>query len=145
MLIRISALLMVLLFAGQALADGIVCGIDVIGEALTYSDETASCPMKGAGDCDKMACCARGRAPTGSRGAMICCEVKCGESTGGAQLGFAPPAPTQAPPIIPIRHISSDPGSEAEISSLISFKSAGLEILDHDPPELFLQNSALLI
>src|SRR5262245_60331889 len=108
MLKRIAALLMLLLFAGQASAEGIVCGVDVISTALSQWNSQESydtCPMRGAGDCDKMACCARGKSPTGAVASMICCEVKCGESTGGAQFNFTLPAFALAPPIIALRFI----------------------------------------
>lgn len=67
---RVAALLMVLLFAGQAMAGGIMCGVDNIGNSFNHTDE-AECPTQGAGECDEMACCARGKSPTGALAAMI--------------------------------------------------------------------------
>jgi hypothetical protein len=144
MLKRILAFLMLLLFAGQASADGVMCGIDVISNAFSQMSEE-SCPMNGKSDCDKMACCVRGKSPTGAMTPMICCEVKCGESTGGAQFNFTPLTLTFAPPIAPLRFISLSPLSDAEAGPAVSHKSAEIDILHHDPPDLFLQNSAFLI
>jgi hypothetical protein len=145
MLKRIAALLLVLLFAGQALAGGIVCGIDAISNGLSETDE-AACPMRSAGECDEMACCAQGKSPTGALAAMICCEVKCGESTSGALFNFAPLTLTPAPPIVSIRFVSLDPVREIEASAAaISIKSAANNLLNHDPPDLFLSNSTFLI
>jgi hypothetical protein len=45
MLKRVAALLMILLFAGQALAGGIVCGIDAISNRFSQVDE-AACSMQ---------------------------------------------------------------------------------------------------
>src|SRR5262245_52808660 len=118
MLKRVIALLMLLLFAGQASADGVVCGVEVISNAFSQMGEE-SCPMKGKGDCDKMACCMRGKSPTGAMVSMICCEVKCGESTGGAQFNFTPLTLAFAPPITPIRFLSLNTLSDAEVSSAV--------------------------
>ncbi len=143
MLKRIAALILVLLFAGQALAGGIVCGVEAISNDLDQSSE-AICPMEKSGACD-MACCMQGKSPTGSIVAMICCEVKCGESTGGAQFNFAPLTLAPAAPLIVIRLVSLDALSEAEASvAAASLKSAENNFLHHEPPPLFLQNSAYL-
>src|SRR5262249_31999688 len=150
MLKRVAALIMALLFAGQAMAGGIVCGVEAVSDGLKQSsfDESgeAICPMEKSGACDDMACCARGKSPTGSIVAMICCEVKRGESPGGAQFNFAPPNIAPAPPVVAIRLVSSDTLSEAAASvAAVSLKSAENNFLRHDPPSLFLQNSAFLI
>lgn len=144
MLKRIAALLMVLLFAGQALAGGIVCGIEAISNGFGSTDE-AICSMQDMGDCGEMACCLQGKSPTGSVVAMICCEVNCGESTGGAQLNFAPQTPACAPPIVTIRLISLESSSKPTDSADVSFRSAENDLLHHDPPDLFLSNSTFLI
>lgn len=145
MLRRIAALLMVLLFAGQALAGGIVGSVDAISNGLSQSDE-AACPMGSTGEGDGMACCALGTSPTGSMAAMICCEVKCGESTSGAQFNFTPQTITLAPPVVAIRVISLVTLSETASSpSSISFRSAENHLLHHYPPDLFLSQSAFLI
>jgi hypothetical protein len=145
MLKRVAALIMVLLFAGQTLAGGIVCGIDAISDGLNHSSE-ATCSMEKPGECDDMACCLQGKSPTGSIVAMICCEVKCGESTGGAQFNFAPLTLAFAPPVIALRLVSLDALSEVEASlAAVSLRSAENNFLHHDPPSLFLQNSAFLI
>ncbi|MGE0129212.1 MAG: hypothetical protein AB7U82_14140 [Blastocatellales bacterium] len=143
MLKRVAALLMILLFAGQALAGGIVCGIDAISSRFSQVDE-AACSMQSMGECDEMACCLQGKSPTGSVVAMVCCEVKCGESTGGAQLNFAPQSPALAPPVITIRLVSLE-SFNAESSATVSFKWAESALLHHDPPDLFLSNSTFLI
>lgn len=145
MLKRVAALLMVLLFAGQALAGGIVCGIDAISKGLSHSEE-ASCSMQDMGECDGMACCLQGKSPTGAVVAMICCEVKCGESTSGAQFTFAPQTLAPAPSVVTIRLISLDALSEVEASNaIVSVRSAENNLLHHDPPDLFLSNSTFLI
>lgn len=145
MLKRVAALLMVLFFAGQALAGGIVCGIDAISNGLRLTDE-ASCSMQSTGECDGMACCIQGKSPTGSVVAMICCEVKCGESTGGAQFNFVPQTLAPAPPVVTIRLISLDALSEVAASNAIVFvRSAENNLLHHNPPDLFLSNSTFLI
>jgi len=144
MLKRVAALIMVLLFAGQAMAGGIVCGAEAISNGLNQSSEE-TCPMEKSGECD-MACCMQGKSPTGSIVAMICCEVKCGESTGGAQFNFTPPTIALAPPVVAIRLVSLDALDEAEASlAAISLRSAENNFLHHEHPSIFLQNSAFLI
>lgn len=145
MLKRVAALLMVLLFAGQALAGGIVCGVDAISNGFSHADE-AACSMQSSGECDEMACCLQGKSPTGSVVAMICCEVKCGESTGGAQFNFTPQTLALAPPLVTIRLISLDVLSEAAASNaIVTVRSAENNLLHSDPPDLFLSNSTFLI
>lgn len=145
MLKRVAALLMILLFAGQALAGGIVCGIDAISNRFSQVDE-AACSMQSMGECDEMACCLQGKSPTGAVVAMICCEVKCGESTGGAQLGFAPQTLTLALPIVTLRLVSLEALGQIEASdSIVSVRSADNSLLHHEPPDLFLSNSTFLI
>src|SRR5215510_10995663 len=144
MLKRVAALIMVLLFAGQAMAGGIVCGIDAISKGLNQSSE-AACPMEKSGECD-MACCMQGKSPTGSIVARVCCEVKCGESTGGAPFNFVPLTLAPAPQVVAIRLVSLDALGEAEASlSAVSLRSAENNCLRHEPPLIFLQNSAFLI
>ncbi|MGH9838473.1 MAG: hypothetical protein ACREEM_06795 [Blastocatellia bacterium] len=145
MLRRVAALLMVLLFAGQAVAGGIACSIDAINNGFDNTSET-SCSMQEAGDCDEMACCALGKSPTGSMAAMVCCEFKCGESTGGAQFNFTPQTLILAPSVVAIRLVPLAPLSEVDASAGdILFKSAENNLLHHDPPDLFLSNSTFLI
>jgi hypothetical protein len=143
MLKRVAALLMVLLFAGQAMAGGIVCGVDTINKCFNHTNE-AACPTQSAGECDETACCARGKSPTGALAAMICCEVKCGESTGGALFDFAPQTLIPAPRVIRLRTVSLDATGWAE-TAVVSIKTAAYKILHHDPPDLYLSNSTLLI
>jgi hypothetical protein len=136
---------MILLFAGQSLAGGIVCGVDAISNGFSRSDEAAY-PMQSTGGCDEMACCAQGQAPTGSVVAMVCCEVVCGEPTGGAQFNFTPPAPLPAPPVVTVRFVSLDALGEVEASNAaLSARSAESSLLRHHPPDLFLSHSAFLI
>jgi hypothetical protein len=143
MLKRVAALLMILLFAGQALAGGIACGARAISNSFNHADE-AACPTQSAGTCDEMACCARGKSPTGALAAMVCCEVKCGESTGGAQFDFAPQTPIPAPRTISVRTVLLDAVGETE-TAVVSIKSAAYKLLHHDPPDLYLSNSTFLI
>ena len=144
MLKRVAALLMVLLFVGQALAGGIVCGIDALSNGFDSASEM-SCPMQREGDCDEMACCALGQSPTGSIAAMVCCEILCGESTSGALFNFTPQTAAIAPSFIVIRIISLDALSEAESSAAVSIKSAENNLLHHDPPDIFVSHSSFLI
>ena len=127
MLRRVAALVMILLFAGQALADGIVCSLDAISNSR-----------------DEMACCLHGTSPTGSVLAMVCCEVKCGESTGGSQFEFDQQTFVLAPSVVTIRHISLDVLGEVEAAG-VSVRSAERNLLHHDAPDLFLSNSTFLI
>jgi len=143
MLKRVAALILVLFFAGQAMAGGIMCGIDVISNAINQSSES-SCSMKKPGKCHKKACCRLGKSPTGAMAAMICCEVICGESTGGAQFDFAPQSLAIAPLNVIVRIILLDTLSEPEAAAS-SLRSAEASYLRRDPPPLFLQNSAFLI
>jgi hypothetical protein len=143
MLKRVAALLMILLFAGKAMAGGIVCGAGAISNGFSHTDE-AACPMQSAARCDEMACCAQGKSPTGALTAMICCEVKCGESTGGAQFDFASQTPVPAPRIVSVRVVLLDATGEAE-TAVVSIKSAAYKFLHHDPPDLYLSNSTFLI
>ncbi len=143
MLKRIAALFLVLLFAGQALAGGIVCGVDAISKSFNHTDE-AACSLQSMGECDEMACCAQGKSPTGALAAMVCCEVKCGESTGGAQFDFAPQKLVPASRVISVRTVLLDTMCEAE-TAVVSIKSTAYKLLHHDPPDLFLSNSTFLI
>lgn len=143
MLRPIAALIMVFIVAGQALAGGIACGIDALNESLSNQDET-SCSMKSDGDCEDMACCLQGKTPTGAAAAKVCCEVFCGESTGGAQFDFTPQTLAFAPPIVSYRIIEFEsPSSESAFS--VFFRSAENDLLSHHSPDLFLKNSTFLI
>lgn len=145
MLKRLAAFLILLAFAGQALAGGIVCSVDAIANGLNQIDE-AVCSMQGMGECDNMACCTQGKSPTGSIVAMICCEVKCGESTGGAKFNFTPQSLVPATLIVTIRLVSLDALGEVKASAAaVSVRSAGDRLLHHNSPDLFLSNSTFLI
>jgi hypothetical protein len=91
-----------------------------------------------------MACCEHGKSPTGALAAMVCCEVKCGESTGGVQFNFATQTSIPAPRVVSVRAVLLDAMGESETAA-ISIKSAAYKILHHDPPDLYLSNSAFLI
>jgi hypothetical protein len=143
MLKRVAALLMILLFAGQAMAGGVVCGVDAISKSINHTDE-AACPMQSMGECNEMACCLEGKSPTGALTAMVCCEVKCGESTGGSQFDFAPQMLVPAPRAVSVRAILLDAMGETE-TAVVSIKSAAYKLLHHDPPDLYLSNSTFLI
>ena len=146
MLRRIAALLLLLVITGQAMAGGIACGVEAISNGL---NEQTACKMQSQGDCEgmaEMACCALGQSPTGSIAAMICCEVKCGESTSGAQFNFTPQRLMFAPPVVTIRVVSLVPWSEVEASATsIPIRSAENHLLHHHPPDLFLSNATFLI
>ncbi|MEP7274486.1 MAG: hypothetical protein ABI882_23550 [Acidobacteriota bacterium] len=143
MLRRAAALLMVLLLAGPALAGGIACSID--GISLNETSRPA-CSMQMTGDDEGMACCLLGQSPTGSMMAMICCEVKCGESTNGAQFDFAPVTLLLTPPVISLRPFSLVSLGPVELSTTSIFiRSTENSLLRHDPPDLFLSNSTFLI
>ena len=145
MLRRIAALIMVLIITSQALAGGIACGLDAINNSLGGKTEMAS-PMQGQGECESMACCAQGKSPTGSVVAMICCEVVCGESTGGAQFNFTPQTLAFAPPILRYRAVGFDSlSSDTDSAFSVFLRSAENNLLSHDPPDLFLVNSTFLI
>ena len=143
---RIAAFFLLLVIAGQAMAGGIACGVEAISSSLS---EPTVCTMQSQGDCEgmsEMACCALGTSPTGSIAAMICCEVKCGESTGGAQFDFTPQPLTLAPPIVTIRVVSLVPAREVATSKTsIPIQAAEHHLLHHHPPDLFLSQSAFLI
>jgi len=145
MLRRIAALIVVLIITGQALAGGIACGIDTFNNGLGSNAEMA-CPMQEPDGCGSMACCAQGKSPTGSIVAMICCEVVCGESTGGSQFNFTPHTLAFAPPILRYRAVEFDSLSSDNDSAFSVFlRSAENDLLSHDPPDLFLVNSTFLI
>ncbi len=145
MLRRIAALIMVLVITSQALAGGIACGVDAFSKGLGGKTEM-DCPMQGQSDCESMACCARGKSPTGSVAAMICCEVVCGESTGGAQFDFTPQTLAIAPPILSYRAVEFDSiSSDTDSAFSVFLRSAENHLLSHDPPDLFLINSIFLI
>ena len=127
MLRRVAALVIILLLAGPALAGGIVCGLDAIGNSR-----------------DEMTCCLAGTSPTGSVLAMVCCEVKCGKSTGGSQFQYTQQALGLVRSVVTIRHISLDVPGEVEATD-VSVRSAERNLLHHDPPSLFLSNSTFLI
>jgi hypothetical protein len=143
MLKRVAALLMILLFAGQALAGGIVCGGRAISKSFNHTDE-AACTMQSVGECDEMACCEQGKSPTGVMAAVICCEVKCGESTSGAQFNFAPQNLVPMPRVVCLRVVLPDAMGEAE-AAVVSIRSTAYKLLHHDPPDLYLSNSTFLI
>jgi hypothetical protein len=75
---------------------------------------------------------------------MVCCEVKCGKSTGGSQLEFIQQAFVLAPSVVAIRHISLDVLGEVQAAG-VSVRSVDRNLLHHNPPDLFLSNSTFLI
>ncbi len=142
---RIAALIMVLMIASQALAGGIACGLDALSNCLGDKTEMA-CPMHGQDDCEAMACCARGKSPTGSVVAKICCEVVCGESTSGSQFNFTPQTLAFAPPVLSYRAVEFQSlNSDTDSAFSVFLRSAENGLLSHDPPDLFLVNSTFLI
>jgi hypothetical protein len=136
----------VLFFTSQTSADGVVCGIDTISGNGLNQLSNVNCPIEKPGPCDEQACCKQGKSPTGSIVAMVCCELKCGESTGGEQLSIVSRTIAPAPSTVSIRRISLDLLGEAKASRAgISLRSEENNFLNHDPPDRFLQNSAFLI
>jgi hypothetical protein len=139
---RIPALVFVLLFAGKALAGGVMCGAGAICKSF---DREAACLMQDMSEGDEMACCAQGKSPTGAMAAMkCCCGAPYGESTGDAQLDFAPQPLIPAPRIVRVRPSLLDAMGEAE-TAVIAIKSAAYKLLHHDPPDFYLSNSTFLI
>jgi hypothetical protein len=61
----------------------------------------------------------------GAPAAIICCEVKCGESTGGAQFDFAPQTLVPAPRFVSVRSVLLDAMGEAE-AAVVSINSVAL-------------------
>jgi len=145
---HITALILVLLFASQALAGGSVCGVDAISKSFNQADE-AACPMQSATRYDEMPC-AQGKSSTGAMAAMICCKVKCccevkhGQSTGSAQFDFAPQTLIPEPRIVRVRPSLLDAMGEAE-TAVISIKSTAYKLLHHNPPDLYISKSTFLI
>lgn len=145
MLRRIAALIVVLVITGQALAGGIAFGIDALSNGFDSASET-SCPMQAEGEGEEMACCALGKSPTGSVAAMVCCEVVCGESTGGAHFNFTPLLLAIAPPVVTDRASTFQSlNSESASAFSVFLKSADNALLAQAPPDLFLTNSTFLI
>lgn len=143
MLRFLAALTMVLIIASQALAGGISCGIDLLNKSVDSTNETA-CPMQSGGDCDDMACCTQGKSPTGSAAAKVCCDVICGESTGGSQFDFTPQTLSFAPPIVRYRTIEFD-SLNTDSAFSVFFRSSENDLLSQHSPDLFLKNSTFLI
>ncbi len=145
---HVTALILILLFAGQAPAGGSACGVGAISKSFNHADE-AACPMLGAARYDEMACCAQGVSPIDSAAAP-CCEAPCrcvapyGESSGGAQFDFHPQTLIPAPRIVRIRAVLLDAMGEAE-TAVVTIKSAAYKLLHQDPPDFYLSNSTFLI
>jgi hypothetical protein len=140
---RIAALVFVLLLSSQTLAGGIVRGADAVSQSFNHTGE-AACPMQSASEGHEMACCARGKSPAWTLAAMMCCEVKCGESTGGAGFDFAPQTLISKARVFIVRTDLLDAMGEAETAA-VSIRSADYKLLHHDPPDLYLFNSTFLI
>jgi hypothetical protein len=136
---RITALVFVLLFAGKAMAGGAVCGGAAICESFDSMGE-AECLAQSMSEGDEMACCKQEKSLAG----MLCCEVKCGESTDSAEFDFAAQTLIPAPRVIVVRTILLDAIGEDE-TAVVSIKSAAYKLLHHDPPDLYLTNSTFLI
>jgi hypothetical protein len=143
MLKRTAAFIFVLLLASQAMARGIVRGADAISRSFNHTEE-AACPIQNASEGHAVDCCAHEKSPTWTLAAMMCCEVKCGESTGGAEFEFAPQTLISEDRVLIVRTILLDAMGEAE-TAVVSIKSAAYKLLHHDPPDLYLFNSMFLI
>jgi len=143
MLKRTAAFIFVLLLAGRAMAGGIVRGADAISRSFNHTEE-AACPMQNASEGHAIECCAHEKSPIWTLAAMMCCEVKCGESTGGAEFECAPQALISGGHVLVVRTVLLDAMGEAE-TAVVSIKSAAYKLLQHDPPDLYLFNSTFLI
>lgn len=128
MLRRLGAILIVLAFATPTLAGGFVCG---------QGDHSSA---------GEMACCRLAKSLAASPTAVVCCEVVCGESTGGSlgtQSEKAASLQVPAPPVAPLRVDSFD--SLLAVVIPVSLKASSTALLRRDPPALFLHNTAFLI
>jgi len=118
------------MFASQTLAGGFVCS--------------------GAGDgknSTEMACCAQAKSATSSPVAMLCCETVCGEPTSGMP-GPQSETPGQSPQVpAPLVTITPIPTFESlfAVVSLNSKRATDTLLQHHEPPVLYLHNSAFLI
>ena len=126
---RLSALFIVLLFAGQTLAGGFACD----------------------GDADKsmgeMACCAQAQSANASPVAMLCCQTVCGEPTSGMpgpQSETPGQSPQVTPPLVAVEPIPTFDALLAVVA-LSSKRAPDILLEQPDPPALYLHNSAFLI
>ena len=126
---RLAALFIVLVFASQVMASGFVCDG---GERDSAAE---------------MSCCAQARSANASPVAVMCCEMVCNEPTSGTS-GPQSETPGQ-PRQIPTPHVNVD--LRASLNTLLAAvspptkRSADGLPPDHDPPALYLHNSAFLI
>lgn len=138
MLKHFAALLIVLAFAGQILADGFAC-------------------EKGGHSAAEMSCCRKAKSADSSPVAMICCQTVCGEPTSGTPGPQSDSGSHRAQITAPVftgQIIASIntlltelfPVAERSTRSLIVEKrSADALILQLHPPAVYLNNSAFLI
>jgi hypothetical protein len=140
---RIVALVVILLFASEALAGGTMCGVGAICKSFNGPYESA-CLTQSMSEGDEMDCCAHEKLPAGSLSGMLCCEVKCGEAPESAEFDFTAQTLIPAPRILSVRAILLDAMGEAETAA-VSIKSTAYKLLHHDPPDLYLFNSRFLI
>lgn len=139
MMKRLTALLMVLAFAGQILADGFACEMG--------DDHSAA----------EMSCCKKAKSADSSPVAMLCCQTVCGEPTSGTlgpqseqgSQGMQVPAPlftvqlltsinTLLAELFPVSKGSTEP-------LIVKKRAADAIILQHNPPSVYLNNSTFLI
>lgn len=127
---RLAALFIVFTFASQVLAGGFVCD---------GGDEHDSAA--------EMSCCAQAKSANASPVAIMCCEMVCGEptnNTSGPQ-SETPWQPQQVPaPPVTVDLKASFNTLLAAVSPSTKRSTDGLPP-DHDPPALYLHNSAFLI
>jgi hypothetical protein len=127
MLKRLTTLFLVVAFAGPIMAGGYACASD--GER---------------GSAKEMACCKQAESPSGPAVAKMCCEMVCGESTGGTPITPSGAAPQ---PQAPALHIEVPNIAAVDLLPTVdlSARSANDSLLYHSPPDLYLHNSAFLI
>src|SRR5215475_11769679 len=142
MLKRITSLILPLLFASQAVAGGIGCGVNIINNSFNF--DGAACLTHSLSESGEMACCAQGKSPAGALASMNCCKTQCGEFIGGAQFETTPQTLIPEPRVIRVRAILLDTMGGAETST-VSIKSAAYKLLHRYPPDFYLSNSRFLI
>lgn len=127
---RFIALGIILIFASQILAGEFECAASGDHQGMA-----------------EMACCAQAKSAAASPVAMMCCEIVCGETTSG------PPGPqSETPgrsPQVPAPAVASGPAIAFDLLLAVAVRDAKSMayafIQDHDPPALYLHNSAFLI
>lgn len=130
MMSHLAAIAVVLAFIGPDMAGGFVCA------------ESGN----GCRGMARMACCAMAKMPGASPAARLCCETVCGESPGDVPTAQPPAGAQQLDFSQPATKIRVEPPDRLFATLLtVSVRSAESSLLYHDPPDLFLHHSSLLI